>query len=132
MPREEKLKRTGIRSMIKPIKMKTPDPFHQDISLPQAYQLRQQYQQLVDKPEIQSPEVKKNMLLTPFLLSIPVIMILFILISGTSSEIPNTINAEPIQREVMTTERARSLHEAVISRDSLLHSSKVIALPAKK
>jgi hypothetical protein len=118
--------------MIKRKDMNTPAPLHHPLTAPDAQHLSQQYELMSGNNEPPIAEPKKNLLLTPFLLSIPVIMILFILISGTSSDIPDTINAEPVQRDVVSTERIHRIHVADLTKDSVLSNSKLIALPAKK
>jgi heme/copper-type cytochrome/quinol oxidase subunit 2 len=129
----EKLKRMDVKNnRIKQGNMNTPAKFTNLNTETDAENLRHQYQELIEQHEKQGAEIKKNMLLTPFLLSIPVIIILFILISGSTSDIPNTITSEPLQHEVVSTQKNERLNAAVIETDSLLNASKVIALPAKK
>lgn len=95
-----------------------------------AENLRSQYFNKDIQNPIENTELKKNVMLTPFLLAIPVIIILFILISGTAND-TSIISTEPIQHELVNTERSEKLNVAVMKADSSL-SLKTIALPAKK
>jgi hypothetical protein len=115
--------------------MKSPIPLNRQIPRNDAENLRQQYQVLFRKHEQESTEFRKSLLLTPFLLSIPVIIILFILISGSNSGIPNTVTAEPLQTEVVTitpVQKAKKMNVATITNDSLAKSDNTISLPPGK
>lgn len=95
-----------------------------------AENLRTQYFNKTLQKPIESTDLKKNVMLTPFLLAIPVIIILFILISDSAND-TSIISTEPIQHEMVNTERSEKLNVAVMKADSSL-SFKTIALPAKK
>jgi hypothetical protein len=111
--------------------MKAPVQYAEQYRGMDAEYLHQQYEEL-RKPQNENREPKKNLLLlTPFLLSIPVIIILFILISGSAAEIPNTITTEPLQRDVVATKKSERLKISETATDSLVSSSKTIALPAE-
>jgi hypothetical protein len=115
--------------------MKSPIHSNQQIARNDAENLRQQYQELFRKHEKESTEFRKSLLLTPFLLSIPVIIILFILISGSNSGIPNTVTAEPLQTEVVTitpVQKAKKMNVATITNDSLAKSDNTVSLPTGK
>jgi hypothetical protein len=115
--------------------MKSPIHLNQQIARSDAENLRQQYQELFRKHEKEGTEFRKSLLLTPFLLSIPVIIILFILISGSNSGIPNTVTAEPLQTEVVTitpVQKAKKMNVATITNDSLAKSDNTISLPPGK
>jgi hypothetical protein len=95
--------------------------------------LRDEYRQMIDKTDKEAVEVRKNLLLTPFLLSIPVIIILFMLISGSSADFTSTVNDAPMQHELSTIpiKKAPQINTAVINADSVLNK-KTVALPSEK
>jgi hypothetical protein len=110
--------------------MKAPFTLEQQNIHPDAESLRRQYQELMGKNQREG-EPKRNLLLTPFLLSIPVIIILFILISGSTSDIPNTITTEPLQREISVRKETGKVSISPTVKDSIL-SSKTIVVPIHK
>jgi heme/copper-type cytochrome/quinol oxidase subunit 2 len=110
--------------------MKTPIKNESKIFGADVENLQFQFSQYQRRNEDKTGELKKNMLLTPFLLAIPVIIILFILISGSGNEVP-AISTEPIQHELVNTERSEKINVAVMKADSSINL-KGIGLPARK
>ncbi len=96
-----------------------------------ADNLHSQYQQVITKRGTDSKEYKKNLLLTPFLLSLPVIIILFSLISGTTAEVPDTISDEPIRNELVLNEHTEPLRRNALKSDTSL-TLKAVSFPTRK
>jgi hypothetical protein len=128
----EAKKKNVKEQLIKHRIMKT--PIHPELqnNNTHAENLRQQYQELVEKSGNGNTEIKKNLLLTPFLLSIPVIFILFILIWGSTSDIPATIRTEPPARDVVITDTRQQPNAIAAHADTLISINNTLALPAKK
>ena len=75
--------------------------------------------------------LKKNLLLTPFLLSLPVIIILFSLISGTTAEVPEMVPDESGNNELVINQHSEQLNRVTQKTDSTI-KLKTLALPSKK
>lgn len=112
--------------------MKTPVHLQSKDYNTDAETLRQQYQQLVEKSGKGNTEIKKNLLLTPFLLSIPVIIILFILIWGSSSDIPAIRTEPPVKDVVITNTLQKNSNTIATPADTLITSNNTLVLPSKK
>jgi len=76
-------------------------------------------------------DVKKNLLLTPFLLSLPVIIILFSLISASTSEVPDVVSGEPRSREIVISRPSEPLNSVTEEADSSIRL-KTTRLPSEK